>query len=137
MDKLDGSDLNRSKPIRFISNRGKTHYCTFFRWISCRFCTFLMMIWCRKSQKFRDEADRFRRFNPTDSDQIAKVYGITRQTSPSELIRQVLPNQIGQDRPVCSPTVQNGPGRRKRRKAQNAETQKGAERDILGLFWPI
>ena len=30
-----------------------------------------------------------------DFAQIVEVYGITAQTSPSELVKQVLPNQIG------------------------------------------
>ena len=38
---------------------------------------------------------RYSRVKPAYSAQIAKVYGKTPQIAPSELVKQVLPNQIG------------------------------------------
>ena len=101
-----------------------------------------MMIPCRFRQIFQDESDRFHQLKPTDLAQIAKVYGITAQIAPPELVRQVFtePNRVGQAGLFPNGAERSGLGkdaesrrtqkRRKRRKAN----RRNAERRRKGLF---
>ena len=58
--------------------------CTLFRSISCRSYTFFRLIWRRKTQIVQHNG------GPIYPDNIS-----TPRIAPSELVRQVLPNQIG------------------------------------------
>ena len=86
-----------------------------------------------------DGSDRFRQFNPTDSAQIAKVYGITQRIAPSELVWQVFtePNRIGWCNLFPNGAERSGLGKaqkdaERRRTQKRRKAQKGAERTFWG-----
>lgn len=76
-----------------------------------------------------DGSDRFHQLNPTDSAQIAKVYGITAQIAPPELVRQVFtePNRVGQAGLFPNGAERSGLGKaaESRRTQKRRKTQKG------------
>ena len=121
--------LTLQKPPRINQigqERSGPSYCTFLRSVSCNPYTFLMTVPCRFRQILQDESDRFHQLNTTGLAKIAKVYGITARTSLSELVKQVLLNQIG-----AYGTV---PSCRKRRNAESQKRRKAQKGDFIRFF---